>query len=166
MSRINAVPKALQDLLGNTASGVNPSELAAFVQPGLEMLPFWMLDRQEYIPSAGSVAAVFGNTFLTVPAGEIWIPIGLSFEITGTVIGEAFQIVVGVTDSSALTRVHAAVSDYIPQLTAIETCAVGYQWNRIAPLRSGDQVYGQVQRFLAAGARTTGLDFKFVRLRV
>ncbi|GAG60556.1 unnamed protein product [marine sediment metagenome] len=129
------------------------------------MVPLWGLDRQEYITSVGSAAAVFGNTFVVVPNGEIWIPIALSFDITGTVIGEAFQVVIGVADSPALARVHVATSDYVPQLSAIESTSAGYHWNKVSPLRAGDQIYGQVMRFVAGGARTTGLDFKFIRLR-
>jgi len=78
MSRINRVPYGLQELLGSTAQGDNPSELLQEVRPAFDIEPYWHADR--VVSTDGSVAAIgigAGLAF-TVPAGEYWVPIMLS----------------------------------------------------------------------------------------
>lgn len=164
MSKINRIPKALQELLGNTSQGVNPSELLSEVRPSFDMVKFWALDKVDYIASTASAAAVFANSFVQVPQGEVWIPLTLSADITMTVIGEGAQIVIGIANNSRLARCHIAQSEYRTTTTAIETIAAVYEFPQMILLGAGDSVYYQIHFFSAAGARTTGLDLRFIRL--
>lgn len=74
MSRINRVPFGLQDLLGSTNFGDNPSELAPVVAPTLDLNLWLASERREATYGnlvAGTSDGVGGQ--LVVPEGEMWI---------------------------------------------------------------------------------------------
>lgn len=167
MSRINTAPRALQDLLGNTAAGVNPSTLADVVRPSFDMLPFWSVDKTDYVQFAGQIAAVFQQQTIRVPEGEIWVPLSMSADITGTVIGEFFSIVVGVANDANIIRVHLGEGETKPfngQSSALETVAATYTWSMLQPVPAGNYFYVQCHRFNAAAARNVNFRVRFIRL--
>jgi hypothetical protein len=129
------------------------------------MAPFWNADQVEYISSVGVAAAVYAFIFLPVPKGEVWMPLTMSFDITSTVVNENFATSIGIMNPGGTTRCAIATSTYQPNATAIETTTVGYNWDRIELVGSGQQFFGQVNKFDAGGVRTTGLKLRFVRLR-
>jgi len=73
MSKINRVPQALQDLLGNTNQGENPAELLPAVRAGFDMFPFWSLERLRVQSNGGSNPSPIVPYAFTVPDDEAWM---------------------------------------------------------------------------------------------
>jgi hypothetical protein len=167
MSKINTVPKGLQEFLGNTSQGVNPSELSNQVLPSFDMFKFWALDKTEYLVEQATAVATFQATFRQVPEGEIWIPLNLSYEITLSVAAETAQIVCGIANNSRLARIYTGGSNLrtTTAATPIETVSCFTVFPELVLLAAGDSVFGQVQALNVGAARTTSLKLRFVRLR-
>lgn len=80
-SKVNATPIGLQSLLGNVNQGVNPHELNHEIQPIVDLLPFWSSRRLIKESDTQSLSIVHGQGInLTVPEGELWLPIAAHFE--------------------------------------------------------------------------------------
>jgi len=98
MSRINRVPKGLQDLLGSQNLGVNPSDLSAIVQTMHDMFPHWAADRLTTYRSPTATAAANTNVnSIVIPNGEAWIPIEASVDCEQTGVGDAISYSFGWT---------------------------------------------------------------------
>lgn len=166
MSKINRVPKGLQDLFGNTAAGVNPAELLQEVRPSIDLTALWSMEQTKWRAQPGTIAAVFQQVNLRVPKGEMWIPLTMSADVTTTVVGENIGIVIGVSDESNLIRCHLAESQPVVSTTALETSTASYTWASFQPLLPDQYVYVQCHRFNAAGGRTVGLDLKYIQLKI
>lgn len=167
MSRINTTPKTLQDLLGNTAAGVNPSELLQEVRPSFDMFPLWAIDKHDFVTFNGSLAAMFQQQVIEVPEGEVWIPLAMSAELTSTVLNETFRIAIGIADRTNLIRVFHAESGNNP-VTAnnSEQFVAAYVWSQVQPVASGEFFFVQATMWDAlAVAKQTTIDLKFIRLR-
>ena len=94
MSRINRVPKGLQDLLGSQNLGDNPSDLSLLVQPQVDMFPFWSAERLTVI---GNVTFSFSNSdavlaTFTIPDGEAWIPLHISAQAALASVGDSVRL--------------------------------------------------------------------------
>ena len=55
MSKINRLPKGLQEFLGNTAQGQNPDELSQTVVPTLEMQQYHALDQMKWVQATRTI---------------------------------------------------------------------------------------------------------------
>jgi len=166
MSRVNTTPKTLQDLLGNTAAGINPSELLNDVRPTTDLFPLWAIDKQDYVTFNGQIAAVFQQQTIRVPRGEVWIPMFMSADITSNGFNEEFRLVVGVADEANLQRVKLGWSpDYGVTDTTQETTTANYAWSSIQPVKSDEFFFVQAHKFVAGAARSVGMNLKFIRLR-
>lgn len=78
-SKVNTPPRGLQDFLGNVNQGVNPHELNHTVNPGVDLIPFWGVDKTTTTIASGSVNGTIGQGIeLRVPSGEIWMPVAVS----------------------------------------------------------------------------------------
>lgn len=128
------------------------------------MFPFWSVDKVDYVQFLGSIAAAFQQQIITVPQGEVWIPLSMSSDITGTIIGESFKMVIGVSNPSNVSRVHLAIGGSEPSITALETTTTTFTWAMLQPASSGENFYTQCHEFNAAGARNTQLRLRFIRL--
>lgn len=92
MSVINRVPWGLQDILGSTSQGKNPSELLDQVRPSFDMFPLWAMERLETRRVFTTLVSVGTNLDIEIPDGEMWIPFHMQAGITGvndigTIIG-------------------------------------------------------------------------------
>lgn len=80
LSKVNQVPRGLQSLLGNVNQGMNPDELDNVISGQVDLLPFWASDKIRFerttISAAAPTAASRAN--VTVPEGEVWVPIVVS----------------------------------------------------------------------------------------
>lgn len=72
MSRINRLPWGLQNLLGSTAQGDNPSNLEESVRPILDVTPHYELERLNSQSVSGANTAIGGSETITIPDGEVW----------------------------------------------------------------------------------------------
>lgn len=166
MSRINRVPRGLQDLFGNTAAGRNPADLLQEVRPIIDLLPLWITEKLDYVPFTGSFAAVFQQNTIRVPQGELWIPVNLSADCTTTVIGESIGFVIGYSNPANDRRCYLGESTGRVSTTALETTTAQYTWSNYAPLLPGEYVFAQCHKFDAAAARTCQIKFKFYRIKI
>lgn len=166
MSRINRIPKGIQNLFGNVAAGMNPNELLQDVRPSIDLTQFWSVEQIDHVGAVGSFGAVFQQNLITVPAGQLWIPISFSLDITTTVIGESVAASIGISDAANTSRVHLASTPYVVSIAALETVIATYTWNQVQPVAAQNNFYAQCHRFVAAAARNTGMRLKFIRLLV
>lgn len=82
-SIINRVPSGLLGLLGSKGTGASPQALADYVQPVLELDPYYFATTATHAAittaTLGSVAffpgvaSLFGDLPMVVPSGEIWV---------------------------------------------------------------------------------------------
>lgn len=79
MSRINRVPRGLQDLLGNINQGENPDELLEGVRAGFDIQPLWLLERLRTRRVTGTNPTNFTQYQITVPTNELWLVRTLAF---------------------------------------------------------------------------------------
>ncbi len=96
MSRINRVPFGLQELLGSTAQGDNPSDLLQDVRASFDIEPLWHADRIESIEGTGTQQTIGAGIQVTIPSGEYWRPIVFSC-IQNIAIGDSTGIVLTMT---------------------------------------------------------------------
>jgi len=162
---IQRLPKALQDYLGNTAAGKNPSDLLEQVRPTIDLTPFWNCDQVRYRQQNLPVAATYGVTFFVVPSGEVWLPLSLSAEITGSVIGESFSLVAGTTNADATIRVPVCDVQSEPSVVAVKTISCQHFYSQHHLVTAGERFYAQCNEFNAGGARTMSIKLRYVQLR-
>lgn len=97
MSTINRVPWGLQDVLGNTNFGDNPSVLAKTT------VPTYRIDRHlkfELLTNAVASGALTNTTDtidITVPDGEVWELIQVSSRVSGVATTELYQLTILLT---------------------------------------------------------------------
>ena len=98
MSKINRLPKGLQEFLGNTAQGQNPDELSQTVVPTLEMQQYHALDQMKWVQATRTITTIGNGAFFPVPTNEIWRPIYLSGNMTGLEEGDDIRLEIAVFD--------------------------------------------------------------------
>ena len=87
-SKINRVPWGLQDFLGNTNAGENPGVVPDNVQPGFDMWPLWGMERLSAFRATGTVTVRGDFVSLEIPAGELWMPYTVAWQVNGaTAVG-------------------------------------------------------------------------------
>lgn len=138
MSKINRLPKGLQEFLGNTAAGKNPDELSNTVFPQFDMLPFWAHDQIKYRTTTNSAMQQSGGAVYTppIPQGEVWMPLNFSGYMTGLSAGDLIRMELSVFPITQQARLVLAVSDTYtnpaagdPGATGVNNqYSVGYQW--------------------------------------
>lgn len=166
MSKINRIPKGLQDLFGNAAAGQNPADLLQQVRPTIDLTQLWSVEQTKYKQFVGQFGAVFQQQVIRVPEGELWIPISMSADVTTANVGESIQFVIGVADISNLFRIHLAQSPFRIATTAVETNAASFTWNQIQPLTGGEYVYAQCHQYVSALARNLNIRLKYILLKI
>jgi len=91
-SRINRVPRGLQDLLNSVNLGVNPSDLQLTVQPGVDLFPFWASEKLAMYGEIGVAPAANTDvdTYI-IPNGEAWMPITWSIRAVLVTVGDVIS---------------------------------------------------------------------------
>jgi hypothetical protein len=98
VSRINRVPVGLQDLLGSQNLGRNPADLDQVVRPGVDMFPFWGLERMTWFRTAAVTVSTTGQAATTtIPQGEAWIPLTATCLLNGCQSGDTFGMSIRAT---------------------------------------------------------------------
>jgi len=104
VSKVNAPPRGLQNLLGNVNQGINPHELDQKISPVVDLYPHWAVDRIKQALESGNVAGTVGQGLqIIVPEGELWQPIGLSLTYATTAATNDLGISVGIFEPSQQT---------------------------------------------------------------
>ena len=111
-TQISRVPFGLQDLLGSTNQGDNPSQLSEIVAPTLDLSSYLEAERRSFTISTAPAAFVNGLlTTITVPLGELWLVHAVGFAAVTQGLGPHFaNVSVGinqVANSSSPTSNHA-----------------------------------------------------------
>ncbi len=75
MSKVNQVPVGLQAFLGSKNLGRNPDELLNEIRPVVDIFPFLSGYQQTSSNSSGTANTDNFSLTVTVPDGEIWLPI-------------------------------------------------------------------------------------------
>jgi hypothetical protein len=134
-SRINRVPRGLQDLLNSVNLGVNPSDLLLTVQPGVDLFPFWGSEKLALFSAIGA-AAVGGTDVQShiIPNGEAWMPLAWSIDANLVTVGDSIafgarldghgMVFTGVFGAG----VFLAYQDRIISTVAVQRATISYSW--------------------------------------
>jgi len=92
MSKINRVPRGLQDLLGSSNQGENPAESLREVRPTFDMFPFWASERLRVKNTGSFNPGKAAPLFFTVPTNELWFVQSISSTTDNNTAGATMQI--------------------------------------------------------------------------
>lgn len=143
MSVINRLPKALQEFLGNTQAGVNPSELTQVVSPGFDMTPHWSVDQMQWQSVVGVVTTVGNAATITVPQGEVWRPLHLTGYMAGLDEGDDIRLEIGLF-SQNFTRFPLKMGDSYSQPAigiGVDRYSLGHSWSMVELYPPGWKFY-------------------------
>lgn len=163
MSKVNTLPKGLQEFLGNTSQGVNPSDLSGTVSPGIDLYPFWSADKIRNVVSNANIGAVGQFAALQVPAGESRIPIAISADIQ-IAAGERWRINVHLTDPAGNARSIVCQSDTVTG-AATEFVSCSHVWGQNLLIPSGWFFIAFCEAYGGA-VRVMSIDFTYVPVKV
>ena len=166
MSKINRVPRGLQDILGNTAQGVNPAELRQEVMPSLDMLPLWLVEKTEWTRFVGSFAATFQQNTIQVPAGEMWIPFAISGEAVTEAPGASVVHSVGYSDEPNTSRVHLGTSQAYLATENSESSICTYTWSQVQLVTADQFFFHYCQRLDNDGDVSAAFVLRFARVKI
>ena len=165
VSKINQPPRGLQDFLGNVNQGINPHELDHRVAPGVDLVPFWGVDKIRMLVNTGNVTGAVGQGIeLAVPAGEVWIPIAVSGDwfLLTTEIG---RIALHMTDPAGNARTVIAKSELVTAGAGTEAISCGLAFPQRFVMPTGWKFRCQVETSTVAGAQSMSVDVMYYRLR-
>lgn len=166
MSKINSLPKGLQELLGNTSQGKNPDELSNVVYGNFDILPFWGIDKTiAQVVSANTVHVVGQGIDMNVPEGEAWYlkaASGSSFLATT----ESGRLSLHISNPAGTVRVTIGQSAYITAKLLTEEIVAPAIMPSGFILPSGWSLRSQWEGVDAGLANTMSLDAIFYRIRV
>ena len=165
MSRINRLPSGLQEFLGNTSQGVNPSELSNVVSPTFDISDFWKVQKQDEIRIVTSMTAVYQSAFFQIPQSELWMLIGVSAGVN-ILTTESAQLVVQIAEPAAISRTIIASSPYRTAGATSETIVAHASMPPGYMVPSGAKIYVTANMMNVAAARGGELIMRFVRFLV
>jgi len=174
MSRINRLPRGLQDLLGSKNFGVNPSEMGQQVAPIHDLFPHWASERLVARTTTATAPAAQTNvqTF-TVPDDEVWLPLHWSATATSVTIADVISFGLmfqqpGFERPSALNA--ETYLAYVPRSVAaqaIQTFVAAYSWPQRVQFQPGTRFTLRVEQYVpAAGAMSIRHDLIYYRLTI
>lgn len=142
MSKINTLPKGLQEFLGNTSQGQNPSELNQEVRPIIDLFSFWAVDKTKHTTKTQAITQSGIQIFLgPVPVGETWVPLHMGAILTGIEEGDDIRMRLGAFQRAALSELVLKTGDTYsnPALgpTTSNQYSVGYTWPRVEMYPAG-----------------------------
>lgn len=164
MSRINTTPKGLQDLLGNTAAGDNPSTFLDEVRGTIDLEKYWFADKVKSVTQSGNSSSTYFTLFQPVPNGQIWVPLNISMIGTSQAIGESFRLAVA-TRSRGGSPINWRASVDVTSTIAIESFITAFTFPQVELLTSGEQFSGHVLKNGPGLSRTFELIVRYVLLR-
>lgn len=165
MSKINSLPSGLQEFLGNTSQGVNPSELSNVVTPTFDISDFWKVPKTKVIRIAINFTAVYTNGSFTVPNNEIWMLVSVSGNVN-ILTTESAQLVISLTEQGGLNRQVIAQSDYRVAGATSETVAAHAVLPPGFMVSAGQSLYCTANMMNVAAARGGEMIMRFVRFLV
>lgn len=166
MSVINTVPKGLQEFLGNTSQGRNPSNILADVRPTLDMAPYWDVDKIKFYTQSGAVLASYNNQAKAVPDGEVWIPLAISCNIDFASATDEAAITLQLASPSGVVRGSLATGYRASSVAGTNSHTVCWSSGQRIALSGGTQIIGLLD-FLSipSGVRNMALDIIYVELK-
>lgn len=83
MAQMNRIPRGLTALLDIRQQGTTPREIAEFLQPTIDLLAFYALEKGlKENTVAGAIGAIGATLTIPVPASEAWLIYAASAEFT------------------------------------------------------------------------------------
>lgn len=165
MSRINRVPFGLQEFLGNTSQGNNPSELLEQVRPGFNMWPLWGVDKIEYQEFSVSTGSLGAGATLTVPLGKVWMPLHFSGR-TGMALAGVQQLALRITDPASGVSAILQQSALMTAVQANQSLSVHHSFPQPLLLASGVTVDCVWAVNVGGAARTIKCEGQYYELSV
>lgn len=163
MSKINRLPKGLQEFLGNTAAGQNPDTLLNDVRPVIDLTPHWSFEETKWISATGAVALPNQGSFFVVPDGELWAPIHIGARINNFPAGANVVYSVRLLRASASEQVVLNASGVRTNVNAGDVSSWGYSFPQRTFYGAGAILSIVVDRI--SDAATMNGAMEYVRLR-
>lgn len=174
-TQINKVPNGLLSLLDLKQLGKNPGFLSDQVIPSIDVLAAYGSYDLRMLNDVGGASAPFG-TVITVPTGEVWVPVTMSMQFSVPNAGEFAHIRLELEDipldgigSGANPKLVLADndSDYLaylagaPATGVADLYGVNYTWDKHVFLPSGTQLTWRctAETFTTAGQFTKSLVY-------
>ena len=171
MSKINAPPLGLQDLLGSQNFGDNPDELARTVFGGVDLIPFLGSTRISYDRATESNTLTLGGGIapLAVPEGEAWLLLGATGTAVGLQVGQDISIQLAFRKVFPLfpTLEHIVAPMAVRrQVSSSEIFAVHYQPSQAILLQPFTEIAIRLFRVPNVGTVTYEVTAQFIKLTV
>lgn len=169
MTQINQPPYGLTDLLGSKQFGDNPSELASTVVAGVELYPFWSVDKERYTRNSNALTGRGIAVSISVPTGEVWMPRVISARHTGLVSASPPIIeTLGIRIAALAVGGHGVTVASSSQTlrTTGDLHALFWLPDRLVPLRAGIAIQVQVLATQSGASEGYELECWYDRLTV
>jgi hypothetical protein len=167
---IQRFPKGLISVLGMTATGDTPHKLAEEVQPNLNLLDYYLLDRTTQLAFTSGVIAAAGVTTCGPssgpPAGKAWLVYDVSFQLQGVGAGATIWVGLGVIRQGTVANCIIFPGMYSGRLIAGESTMRAVHFEQPMILRPGDVLGVRTIEFTGAPAATVFGDMYYVEIGV
>jgi hypothetical protein len=174
MSRINRVPRGLQDLLGSHNLGVNPADMSEQVRPTIDMFPHWAGERlTTFRTTSADIAGTGTAQTYQIPNGEAWIPLFISTTIQGfESVGDQASISIRIGQIgmqqggliSATTRI--ATSGLVTAIQVGQQISARYDFKQRIQFNSGCGFQSAVEALVLVGAGPLQLSLEMIYYRL
>jgi len=139
VSRINRLPFGLQQFLGSANQGDNPSDLLQGVRPTVDMWALFGLDNLSYESVNINTGVVNSGLTITVPDGQVWIPLNMGARITTETIGDEVGCRIDMRRVTATNILDLGSSPILISTIAIEVTSVTHGFPQQIAVGPGTQ---------------------------
>jgi len=162
MSKINALPFGLQEILGNTALGINPDDLSQEVKAQFDIEKYWLLDKIQFAEAQVLTTVADSGVEVEIPDSEIWMPISCSAQYQFTV-GDFTSCSIVLTTQPGAEKTFLATSEWVLGAASSSRNRVGLVWPRQVLFGPGT-TFGVINNATLPSNRTFNIFVHFHRL--
>lgn len=162
MARISRVPFGLQDLLGSTQFGDNPSDFSTEIRPTLDLFRFLASDSIFHNTQNVTNAPLL-NLREVVPTGEIWFPLFASMNGRSVVGGDVMDFAIFFDDFRGAGSTIPIGSQTFTTAAALERFTFFVQFEHLFAMPTGTAIFGNTGNLTTANAGATFFDVTYYK---
>lgn len=164
-NRIQRVPNGYLSLLGMVGSGETPKVTPDFLQPTIDIEPYFSADRVEtLIDSTTGASVVADNASLVVPNGEIWRMVAMGGRATYSLVGGIANIQLLYATPSGPTVIPLTVGKRQVAVAATDVCDIGFVFPMPLILVAGSELRLRLNEPVTTGTVNLTVSAIFNRL--
>ena len=139
--RIQRFPAPLLPLL-SIKSDESPNLLGGEVQPGLEMLAFYLAERLEVVSATQAGVSTVTFLYIPVPAGEYWFLHSITAAAGNITVGSSVELTVGISDQANVNAYLDSMQAPRVTTSAAETVLQSGMPSQPILLKPGMKIFG------------------------